>query len=167
MSMSGPDHDSHAAHTAPPNGRSLWHEEEVPEPSVADSTDLRMRSRSPETENGRLPLPVWMRESSKSFHWKWVPLPIRNFTRFVIAWTKGPDPPQTQQITPFFPTIQEAPLRLVDRFLPKKKHKTGLLILFYFSWVLAFSLILRSSASSGKIEGYGQPQALWCGASYW
>ena len=167
MSMSGPNHNSHAAYSAPRNGRSLWQEDEVPEASVADSTYLRMRSRSPETENGRLPLPVWMRESSESFHWKWVPLPIRNFIRSVITWTKGPDPPQLQMITPFLPAVQEAPLRLVDRFLPKQKHKTGLVVLFCFSWVLTFSMILRSSASSGKIEGYGKPQTLWCGASYW
>ena len=167
MSMSGPDHDSHAIHTAPPDGRSIWQEDTVPEPSVADSTDLRMRSRSPETENGRLLLPVWMRESSKSFRWKWVPLPIRTCTRSVIAWTKGPDPPQLQTIIPFFPATQGAPLKLIDRFLPKKKHKTGALVFFYFSWVLTFSLILRSSASSGNSEGYGKPQPLWCGASYW
>ena len=158
---SGPQaHDSDA--------QSPWEDEQAPDPSIVDSADLHIRSSSSsDVERGRLPLPVWMRESSKSFNWRWVPLPIRELTRFAISWSKGPHPPQIQKITPFFPFIQEAPLKLVDRFLPKRKHKAALLAFFYLGWVLTFSLIIRHSASSGSIEGYGKPQPLWCGANYW
>ena len=157
----------------PPNaqhsdGQSPWEDEAIPEPSTADSADLHIRSSSPsDVEHGRLPIPVWMRESSKSFHWRWVPLPIRTFTRSATSWSKGPDPPQIQKVTPFLPFIQETPLKLLDRFLPKRKHKAALFALFYLAWILTFSLVLRHSAKSGTIEGYGKPQPLWCGANYW
>ena len=147
--------------------QSPWQEDEVPEASMADSHDLHVRSASPVLEDGQFPTPVWMVESSKSFQWKWVPLPIRTLARSAIQWSKGPVPPQIQNITPFFPFIQEAPLKLVDKLLPKKKHKAAILGVFYFSWLLTFSLMIRHSASSGNIEGYGQPQSLWCGASFW
>ena len=132
------------------------------------SSILHVRSASPGLDAGhRLPLPVWMRESSKSFHWKWVPLPLRRVARAIAAWSKGPDPPRIQRIRPFFPSIQEAPIKLVDRFCPKKKHKAALLVFFYFCWLLTFSLVLHHSANAGEIEGYGQPSPIWCGAAYW
>lgn len=139
-----------------------------PEPSTADSTDLHIQSpEESDVETGGFPLPVWMRESSKTFHWKWVPLPIRTMARTLSAWSKGPDVPQIQSITPFFPVIQEAPLKLVDRFLPKKKHKAGALAVIYAAWTLTFTFVLHHSASSGDIEGYGQPSPIWCGANFW
>ena len=145
--------------------------ESVPQPNedLPDSTSsplLHFRSASPVAQ-ADLPLPVWLRESSKSFHWRWVPLPLRKVARAVLAWSKGPDPPRIQKISPFFPSIQEAPIRLLDRFAPKRKHKAGLLIFFYFCWILTFSLVLHHSASAGEIGGYGQPSPIWCGASYW
>ena len=149
------------------NGQSPWADDEGPEPSYTDNPLMQVRSASPEMQHQRLPLPVWMRESSKSFRWKWVPLPIRNAGRSVASWSKGPDPPQIQKITPIFPSIQEAPIRLVDRYLPNRKQKAALLAFFFFTWILTFSLILHHSATSGNIEGYGTPQNIWCGASYW
>lgn len=142
-------------------------EDEGPAPSYTDSPLMQVRSASPETQHRRLPLPVWMRESSKSFHWKWVPLPVRNAARFVASWSKGPDPPQIQKITPIFPSVQEAPIKLVDRYLSERKHKGALLAFVLFTWTLTFSLVLHHSATSGDIKGYGRPQKIWCGASYW
>ena len=140
-----------------------------PEPSTADSDELHVRSSrsSEDLENGRFPLPIWLRESSKSFRWKWVPLPLRTAARTVSRWSYGPDPPQIQRITPFVPVVQEAPLWLVERFLPRKIHKAIALVLFHLAWLLAFSLIIRESAASGHIEGYGTPQSIWCGAHFW
>ncbi|KAK2763103.1 hypothetical protein FQN54_009737 [Arachnomyces sp. PD_36] len=74
-----------------------------------------------------LPVPVWLRESSSSFHWRWVPLPIRNAARATAKWVKGPQPPRELRIKPLFPKIQEAPVKLLDRFFPKRKYKLGLL----------------------------------------
>lgn len=143
-------------------------QDDGPEPSTTDSVDLHIRSSaSSDIENGRLSMPVWMRESSKSFHWRWVPVPIRHFARSFATWSKGPDPPQIQKIIPVFPPIQELPLRLVDRFLPTRVHKAGGLAVLYSGWLLTFVLVLSHSATSGEIEGFGQPSPIWCGANFW
>ena len=63
--------------------------------------------------------------------------------------------------------VQEAPLWLVEKCLPRRIHKAAVLVVFHLAWILAFSLIIRDSASSGNIEGYGTPQSIWCGAHFW
>ena len=163
----GPNDNANGIQPGLENGQSPWADDQGPEQSYIDSPLMQVRSASPDTQPRRLPLPVWMRESSKSFHWKWVPLPLRNAARFLASWSKGPDPPQIQKITPIFPSIQEAPLKLVDRYLPKRKHQAAVLAFVFFSWILTFSLILHHSATSGNIRGYGTSQNIWCGASYW
>ena len=151
------------------NGQSPWHhdEDEGPEASASESSDLHIRSDSWDSDDGQQSLPVWLRESSKNFHFRWVPLPIRKAARVTVAWCKGPNPPQMQAISPWFPEIQQAPAKLIDRYLPKRKHKAALLVFFYFAWFLIFSLVLGHSATDGYIAGYGKPQSIWCGASYW
>lgn len=138
-----------------------------PEASATTSPRMHIRSASPDIENGQLPLPVWLRESSQSFRWRWIPYRIRQMARSVVEWAKGPDPPQMQKITPFFPEVQGFLPELIRKHLPKKRHKAALLALFYFCWILTFSLVLHHSASAGNIKGYGKPEPVWCGASYW
>ena len=160
-----------AEHGTLPSERSYWHNEDDqgPEASTPGSSEMVVRSRSssPFEESRNLPLPVWLRESSKTFHWRWVPVWARQATRAVVAWSKGPDPPQIQKITPFFPSVQEAPAKFIDKRLPKRRHKAALLAFFYFCWLLTFILVLNHSAKAGNIEGYGQPQSIWCGATFW
>ncbi|KAI4271114.1 MAG: hypothetical protein L6R35_006565, partial [Caloplaca aegaea] len=147
---------------------SQWERDGVPEPSTSASSTLDVRSRaSSDSGHAYGPIPVWLQESSKSFHWRWVPYQVRHFARAIVSWTRGPDPPQIQKITPFFPSIQEAPVRLITKYFPQKIHKAGLLVLVFFFWLLTFSLVLHHSASAGNIKGYGKPQPIWCGASYW
>lgn len=151
------------------------HSYDGPEPSITESNDLHIRSPTPDDgENGYLPLPVWMRESSKSFRWKWMPLPFRKLARSVghyasaaNRWSHGPEEAQIQKIEPWFPLVQEAPLWLVERFLYKRLYKVAALLLFYAAWLLTFCLIIRDSASSGNIEGFGVPSSIWCGANFW
>lgn len=138
-----------------------------PEASASTSPRMHVRSASPDIENGQLPLPVWLRESSKSFRWGWIPYRIRQMARSVVVWAKGPDPPQMQKITPFFPEVQGFLVELIRKHIPKKIHKAALLALFYFCWILTFSLVLYHSASAGHIQGYGKPDPVWCGASFW
>lgn len=117
--------------------------------------------------NTTLPVPVWLAETSKSFRWGWVPLPLRKAGRSTVKWLKGPQPPKELLFKPLFPRIQEAPVRLLDRFFPKRRHKITLLLALYFSWFLSWSLVLRHSVSAGHIEGYGSPNPISCSASYW
>lgn len=135
--------------------------------SQPSESGLHVRSDSTSPTEAELPLPVWMRESSKSFKWKWVPLPLRKAARTTAEWVKGPKPPRNLRITPLFPTIQEAPIKVLDRFVPKRRHRIVLLILTYFCWALIWSLMLRHANSSGSIKGYGTPASIWCGASFW
>ena len=125
-----------------------------------------IRSPTESTSSG-LPVPIWLRESAISFKYKWVPLPIRKAGRAVTRWVKGPVPPRELQIQPLFPRVQKAPLRLLDRFAPKRRHKIILLLLFYCCWALTWSLMLAHHSTSGFIKGYGKPVNLWCGASFW
>lgn len=139
-----------------------------PEASASSSPRMHVRSDSEDdiepTENSA---PIWWRESSKSFRWGWVPYPIRQMVRAVVVWSKGPEPPQVQRLIPFFPHTQEFPVEAIRKYFPKIRHKAALLGFFYFSWLLSFILVLNRSASVGKIEGYGQPEPIWCGATFW
>lgn len=140
---------------------------EGPEPSDASSPRMHFRSGSSSSQDGQLPMPIWLRESSKSYHWKWVPLRVRKAARAIVAWCNGPNPPEMQSISPFYPSFQEAPIKIIDTLCPRTTHKAGLLLFFYFSWLLTFSLVLNHSATAGYIKGYGTPSPIWCGASYW
>ena len=141
-----------------------------PEPSITDSTNLHIHSSAAsDVESGRDPvLPRWLRESSgKRLNLQWLPLPIRQLGRFLNEWSKGPDPPRIQKISPWFPKIQEAPLWAVGRFLPKRRYKALALAVVHAAWLLTFSLVIRSQSQSGYIQGYGRPQSIWCGANLW
>ena len=122
---------------------------------------------APDASHTSLPVPVWLRESAKTFKFQWVPLPLRKFGRAVVKWSKGPIPPKQYKVEPFFPKIQQAPIRLLDHYLPKRRHRIFLLITFYAAWLLTWSLMLKQHATSGYIKGYGKPANIWCGANFW
>ncbi|KAH0564960.1 hypothetical protein GP486_001654 [Trichoglossum hirsutum] len=67
---------------------------------------------------------------------------IKQVSTDIITWVKGPQPPQIQRINSFFPRIQTLPFRFLDRHLPKRKHKLGLLLGFYLAWLLTFVMLL-------------------------
>ncbi|KAL8698557.1 MAG: hypothetical protein Q9224_001797 [Gallowayella concinna] len=155
-----------------PSDLSRWEQDGGPEPSTSGSSTLQVRSRAgssdyEDSHHPDGPIPVWLRESSSSFHFRWVPYPLRHLARSLADWIKGPSPPRIQRITPFFPSIQSAPVNLVSKYFPKPFHKALLLTFFLFTWALTFSLVLKRSASAGNIPGYGKPTPIWCGASYW
>ena len=133
----------------------------------AESLDHRLLLGSEPESSNPLPLPVWMRESAKSFRYKWVPLPLRKAGRVTARWVKGPQPPRDLHISPWLPQIQEAPIRLLDRYVPKKRHRVLLLLALYACWLLTWSLMLWHNSNSGYIKDYGKPGNLWCGASFW
>jgi hypothetical protein len=111
-------------------------------------------------------IPVWLREASASFRWRWVPLPLRKAAWATARWVKGPVPPLDLPFKPLFPAVQALPVRFLDRFFPKRRHKIVLLLLLYLSWFISWLLILLRS-SVGNIEGYGNPNHISCGASFW
>lgn len=82
-------------------------------------------------------------------------------------WVKGPQPPRIYTITPLFPKIQHAPLAILDRYAPRKTHRTLLLGFWYAAWLFAFSLALWRSSFAAQVSGYGSPTRLGCSARYW
>jgi len=98
---------------------------------------------------------------------RWIPEPVQRTSRAVYEWSKGPQPPRIWKIRPIYPNIQTAPLKLLDRFFPKRRHKAVVLIVFYLLWVFTFALVLRKSAFTKEIPGYGSPVRLSCLARYW
>ncbi|KAH6638888.1 hypothetical protein C7974DRAFT_122853 [Boeremia exigua] len=85
----------------------------------------------------------------------------------VKTWVKGPQPSRPWSIHPFLPKIQTAPIRLVDTFFPKRKHKVALLIAFYAVWIMSFTLVLHKSAFSADVPGYGPPVRIGCTQRFW
>lgn len=112
-------------------------------------------------------MPVWLRESSSSFQWGWIPLPLRKAGRATADWVQGPDPPRDLLFQPLFPKFQEMPIKFLDRYAPRKIHKVALLLFVYLIWLLPWFLVILKANTSGNIEGFGRPQVISCVASYW
>ncbi|KAK3689806.1 hypothetical protein B0T22DRAFT_179323 [Podospora appendiculata] len=62
-------------------------------------------------------------------------------TRFL----HGPSPPKTNTIRPRFPSVQEYPVRLLDRLLPQAWQKLVLLALSVLLWTAALAIPLAKS----------------------
>ncbi|KAF2125274.1 hypothetical protein P153DRAFT_425720 [Dothidotthia symphoricarpi CBS 119687] len=98
---------------------------------------------------------------------KYIPSRLQRTWDNVVVWVKGPQPPRQWKIRPFLPRIQSAPIRFLDTYFPKKKHKVLLLIFFYGCWLLSFGLVLHRSAFSADIPGYGSPVRITCEDRFW
>ena len=134
----------------------------------ADASDRDFHVISgPNGSSRAFPTPVWLRESSKSFRWGWVPLPIRKAARATVTWVEGPKPPIQLDFNPLFPTVQEWPIRMMDQYVPKRRHRIVLLVALYICWFLPWALVLRHSRESGQIKGFGKPINIWCGYNEW
>lgn len=97
----------------------------------------------------------------------WVPYTVRRLWKSAAAWARGPPSPREYTIKPLYPGVQEFPLRLVDRYLPRRRARLGALALLLAVWAVAFALVKRREVLSGDIEGWGDPQTIGCGATYW
>lgn len=102
-----------------------------------------------------------------SYASKYVPPRLQRAWLSVKTWVKGPQPPRPWKIHSLLPKIQTAPIRLVDTFFPKRKHKIGLLIVFYAAWILSFAMVLHKSAFSADVPGYGAPVRIGCTQRFW
>ena len=129
--------------------------------------DLLIRTGSESSYRPSSSFPIWLRESAKSSRFNWVPYRVRNAGRTIVRWIKGPVPPRELHIRPVFASIQEAPIKLLDRYLSKKIPRIALTLLGSGIWLLTWSLMLHHNRGSGYIQGYGKPSNLWCGASFW
>ncbi|KAI9744205.1 MAG: hypothetical protein M1818_002357 [Claussenomyces sp. TS43310] len=111
--------------------------------------------------------PRFLQDERSYRHRRWIPPSVRRINKRVVVWAKGPQPPQIQSIEPWFPMVQEFPIKLKEQFVPKRSGKIILLLIFYFAWILTFGLVLRASTFASEVEGYGEPVGLGCGNTFW
>ncbi|KAM0818460.1 hypothetical protein AB5N19_04272 [Seiridium cardinale] len=120
-----------------------------------------------EVEDDETPTPRFMQEEGAWKRWKWVPYPVRTLGIAVAKWSKGPKEPEDYKIKPLFPAVQEAPLVLLDQYLPNRKHRTWLFTAYVAIWLLTFCLVFRQGLQASEIASYGTPSDIGCGTTYW
>ena len=139
--------------------------------SYHDETPLRTSTEDPLLRSTSIDDPVendtpreypWMQRVSDN-----IPSPLKKISSAVVTWVKGPQPPRIYKIDPFFPSIQHAPLNLLDRYAPKRMQRFWILFVFYACWILSFALVLHKSSFAADVKDYGSPIRLGCGARYW
>lgn len=113
------------------------------------------------------PTPRFIQDQRSPAFMKWVPIPIRRVSQAAVRWAKGPNPPHIHTIKPLFPHIQETPIRLLDKYAPKRRHRITLLIAFYSCWIFTFAMVMRQGTIATEIEGWGVPVNIGCGNTYW
>ncbi|KAG5751551.1 hypothetical protein H9Q70_005795 [Fusarium xylarioides] len=111
--------------------------------------------------------PRFIQDETTWKRWNWVPYPIRRASKWVAKWSHGPVNPQPFRIKPLFPAIQEYPLVLVERIIPSLKHRFWLVFCYLSIWIVTFALVKRRDTMASEIEGWGTPQTIGCGVSYW
>jgi hypothetical protein len=111
--------------------------------------------------------PRFLQDESTWKQWKWVPYPVRRVFKTVAKWSRGPVSPQPYRIRPFFPAVQEYPLRLADRFLAGHKRRFWVLFFYFSIWLVIFVLLKRQETLSSSIPEWGEPQNIGCGVSFW
>ncbi|KUI52601.1 hypothetical protein VP1G_00066 [Cytospora mali] len=112
-------------------------------------------------------LPRFLEDENLSKHWKRVPYPIRKFCKSAAIWAKGPQTPVTFRIEPIFPAVQDLPILLLDKYLPKRRQRLLLFIAYIFIWLLTFSLVKRQESGITELKPWGKPEEIGCGAYFW
>jgi hypothetical protein len=156
-----------AFHDDEERGRYGSRQDDHPDDPIDESTQTTLLPMDEISEDSSPPTPRFMQDQSSYQNLKWVPLPVRRVGKSLARWAKGPNPPRNHVINPLFPSIQEAPIRLLDNYIPKRRHKIVLLIGYYFLWILTFALVMRQSTFATEIEGWGTPGNIGCGNTYW
>jgi len=146
-----------------PPGYREYHDDTDSEQSRSTTPDIRASSRAPLLGTGD----ELEDDTSTSIKQERPSTSIGRAGAVAADWVKGPKPPRPWKITPILPSIQEAPIRLLDKYAPFKWQRLFLLGALYFFYILAFVLVLRKSAFSSDVPGYGSPARISCGASFW
>lgn len=120
-----------------------------------------------EIDDGGPPTPRFIDDGRSQKPWKWIPYPCRRFAKAVAKWSHGPANPQPFHIKPFFPKIQEYPLHAIERYLPRHKHRVWLVMFYLAMWIVTFALVKRQGTLATVVEGWGEPQNIGCGTTYW
>ncbi|KKA27852.1 hypothetical protein TD95_003236 [Thielaviopsis punctulata] len=98
---------------------------------------------------------------------KWVPYSVFRIWTAASRWAHGPSPPKNYAIIPYFAVVQEFPLHLVKKLLPRRNQRISVLIFVLLAWAVTFAMVKRHEMFSTDIAGWGDPQTIGCGVSYW
>lgn len=120
-----------------------------------------------EEDSSRPPTPRFLQDEGSWKRWKWVPYPVRRFATAVATWSKGPPIPRDHKIDPLFPAVQHAPLWLLDRFLPRRRHRIWLVMAYFAVWIVTYALVMRQGFVTAEVEGFGAAGTIGCGSTYW
>jgi hypothetical protein len=144
----------------------LLHEEDEahPDATIEDATRHPMYEFE---DDSSPPTPVFLQDQDTWRAWRWVPPSVRRRWKKVVIWAIGPQPPRILVVKPWLPFVQEAPIRLVDAYLPKRTQRFMALLSFYLCWMLTFGLVFRQSTFVSEVEDYGKPVEIGCGNTFW
>lgn len=113
------------------------------------------------------PTPRFLQDEGAWKRWKWIPYPVRRTVKTAARWARGPPNPRDYRITPLYPTVQHAPLRLLDRFVPQRRHRLWLIFAYSAVWIVSYALVMRQGLKATEVEGWGTPADIGCGNTYW
>jgi hypothetical protein len=142
-------------------------EDEHPDDPVEETPLTTLLPRDDASDDSSPPTPRFIQDQGSYKYLSWVPVPIRRVWKATTKWANGPNPPQIHTIKPVFAHIQEAPIRFLDTYIPKTRHRAALLFVFYVLWILSFSLFMQRGHAVTEIEGWGAPGEIGCGNTYW
>lgn len=119
------------------------------------------------SESSTSPTPRFLQDEGAWKRFKWVPYPLRRFSKAAVHWAQGPSSPRRYQIKPFFPEMQTAPVRLLEQWLPNRRHRIWLALGYFAVWIVTYALVMSQGQKATEIEGYGVPGNIGCGNTYW
>ncbi|KAL2163418.1 hypothetical protein VTH06DRAFT_5475 [Thermothelomyces fergusii] len=71
-----------------------------------------------------------------------------------LVFLYGPDPPEIHSIDPLLPSVQEMPVRWLERALPRSWQRLALLVLFVLAWAASLAIPLaRSKGTATDASG--------------
>lgn len=148
--------------------RSNYNDDDENTPSGERAGATRLEVVEQDTSSGSgTSTPRFLQDESNWKRWRWIPYPVRRVWKKVERWSYGPPTPQPYRIKPLFPAVQEYPLYLVERFLPGRKRRFWVLFFYFAIWLVTFVLLKRDGTLATEVEGWGTPEVITCGTTYW
>lgn len=98
---------------------------------------------------------------------RWLPARARKGLMAAGRWCRGPAVPREWRIEPIFPAVQHFPLLILERLVPRKRHRLGLYVALVTLWFVSFAVVLRKGMRATTAGDWGVPSAIGCGNTYW